>query len=535
MPDTHFTGTPLKATTHVNQNEGLIFEKSSPGKKAWRLAELDVPAIDASQLLGAAARPRAQWEAGPMPELSEIEIIRHFTRLSTWNYAIDLGMYPLGSCTMKYNPRINEAVARLEGIADAHPYQPEALAQGCLGIMQLLSQCLIEITGMDAITLQPAAGAHGEFTGILLARAYHEANGNPRKKVLIPDSAHGTNPATAAVVGYQVANLKSNSQGMVDLAELTRMVDNDTAALMLTNPSTIGVFESDIHKIADILHAKGALLYMDGANMNALCGKTRPGDFGVDVMHLNLHKTFSTPHGGGGPGSGPVACKKILSPFLPTPVLVTRGQDENAALSSRLRPPPNRRPRPRLLRQLRHVRPRPRLHPRQRARRPPPDHRGRRPQRQLPPRQDSPDTFDLPYSAPSMHEVVFSDKLQAQRKDGQPGVKTGDMGKRLIDYGFHAYTVSFPLVVSGAMMIEPTESESREELDLLVDALQQIAREAAENPELVRTAPHSTRLRRLDETTAARKPILRWKAPATTNDSPAANGSLTPDSPAKEW
>ena len=287
-----FVGTPKKVTTHVNQNEGLIFEKSSPGKKAYRLAELDVPAVDAKKLLG----PSLRTDLGVMPELSEIEIIRHFTRLSTWNYAIDLGMYPLGSCTMKYNGRVNEAVARLEGIAEAHPYQPESLSQGCLQIMSTLEEALIEITGMDAITLQPAAGAHGEFTGILMVRAYHESKGNARKKILVPDSAHGTNPATAAIVGYQVANLKSNAQGMVDLAELERMVDEDTAALMLTNPSTIGVFESEIHKIADILHAKGALLYMDGANMNALVGKTRPGDFGVDVMHLNLHKTFSTPH-----------------------------------------------------------------------------------------------------------------------------------------------------------------------------------------------------------------------------------------------
>jgi len=516
---------PKKATTHVNQNEGLIFEKSSPGKKAYRLAELDVPAVDAALLLGAQTRTAQSWNAGPMPELSEIEIIRHFTRLSTWNYAIDLGMYPLGSCTMKYNPRINEAVARLEGIADAHPYQPEALAQGCLGIMQLLSQCLIEITGMDAITLQPAAGAHGEFTGILLARAFHEANGNPRKKVLIPDSAHGTNPATAAVVGYQVANLKSNSQGMVDLAELARMVDTDTAALMLTNPSTIGVFESEIHKIADILHAKGALLYMDGANMNALCGKTRPGDFGVDVMHLNLHKTFSTPHGGGGPGSGPVACKKILSPFLPTPVLTTRANGSLGLDYDR----PHSVGRVRafygnfgmFVRALAYI-------------------LANGPDGLRQTTEDAvlnanylraklKDSFDLPYDAPSMHEVVFSDRLQAKN-----GVKTGDMGKRLIDYGFHAYTVSFPMVVSGAMMIEPTESESREELDLLVDALKQIAKEAAENPELVRTAPHSTRLRRLDETTAARKPILRWKPQTSANDA-GANGSLAPDSAAKEW
>ena len=320
MSDPKFSGTPKKATTHVSQNEGLIFEKSSLGKKAYRMAELDVPEVDAAALLGDALRT----DLGVMPELSEIEIIRHFTRLSTWNYAIDLGMYPLGSCTMKYNPRVNEAVARLEGLAEAHPYQPESLSQGALELMWRLQHALGEIAGMDAITLQPAAGAHGEFTGILLVRAYQESRGNARRKIIIPDSAHGTNPATAAVVGYQVANLKSNAQGMVDVAELANMVDEDTAALMLTNPSTIGVFEGEIHKIADILHAKGALLYMDGANMNALVGKTRPGDFGVDVMHLNLHKTFSTPHGGGGPGSGPVACKKILEPFLPSPVVVSR-------------------------------------------------------------------------------------------------------------------------------------------------------------------------------------------------------------------
>src|ERR1039458_1223198 len=244
-----------KATRHISQNEGLIFEKSSPGKAAWKLPPLDVPEVDTAELLGKAERK----DLGNMPEVSEIEIIRHFTRLSTWNYAIDLGMYPLGSCTMKYNPRVNEVVSRIEGIADAHPYRPESLAQGCLQIMKLLSDCLLEITGMDAITLQPAAGAHGEFTGILLVRAYHESKGNARKKILIPDSAHGTNPATAAAAGYQVANLKSNAQGMVDIAELERMMDEDTAALMLTNPSTIGVFESEIHKIADILHAKGAL------------------------------------------------------------------------------------------------------------------------------------------------------------------------------------------------------------------------------------------------------------------------------------
>src|ERR1700727_396093 len=481
-----------KATRHVNQNEGLIFEKSSAGKAAWKLPPLDVPEVDPAKLLGAAQRK----DLGNMPEVSEIEIIRHFTRLSTWNYAIDLGMYPLGSCTMKYNPRINETVARIEGLAEAHPYQPESLSQGALGIMKLLSECLIEITGMDTITLQPAAGAQGEFTGILMVRAYHESKGNPRKKILIPDSAHGTNPATAAVCGYEVANLKSNAQGMVDVAELERMVDEDTAALMLTNPSTIGVFESEIHKIADVLHAKGALLYMDGANMNALCGKTRPGDFGVDVMHLNLHKTFSTPHGGGGPGSGPVACKKILEPFLPTPVV-----RENADGTLRLdynRPHSVGRVRMfygnfgMFVRALAYILANG------------PDGL----------RQTTEDAvlnanyirkklegyYELPYKTPSMHEVVFSDKKQQVR-----GIKTGDIAKRLIDYGFHPYTVSFPLIVPGALMIEPTESESKEELDLFIDAMQQIAREVEENPYLVLTAPHATRVKRMDETAAARR------------------------------
>jgi glycine dehydrogenase subunit 2 len=262
-----------KATTHVNQNEGLIFEKSSPGKKGYKLAPLDVPAVDAAKLLGDTVRK----DAAELPEVSEIEIIRHFTRISTWNYGVDTGLYPLGSCTMKYNARVNEVAVRREGLANAHPYQPEKLSQGALKVLKLLSDCLIEITGMDAITLQPAAGAHGELTGILMVRAYLETQGNPRKKILIPDSAHGTNPATAAIAGYAVENLQSNEKGMVDLAALERQVTDDVAALMLTNPSTIGVYETDIHKIAEILHRKGALLYMDGANMNALCGKTQPG------------------------------------------------------------------------------------------------------------------------------------------------------------------------------------------------------------------------------------------------------------------
>jgi glycine dehydrogenase subunit 2 len=517
LPTPRTTG---KVRQHPTQNEALLFEKSAPGKRAYKLPPLDVPPVDSAQLLGAAIRDKA----AELPELSEIELIRHFTRLSTWNYAIDLGMYPLGSCTMKYNPRVNEFVSRIEGLADAHPYRPESLAQGILEVIDLLQRCLTEICGMDAITLQPAAGAHGEFTGILLTRAWHESQGNPRHKILIPDSAHGTNPATAAIVGYQVENLKSNSLGGIDLEALARQVSEDTAALMLTNPSTLGVFENQIHKIADILHAKGALLYMDGANMNALVGKVRPGDFGVDVMHLNLHKTFSTPHGGGGPGSGPVACKAFLEPFLPTPVLVRRGSGKNMGS-----PGPDsvnwestnagglhwEYNRPKSVGRVRAFYGNTGMFIRALAyilANGPDGLRLTTEDAVLNAnyiRKNLDDLYELPYQTPSMHEVVFSDKRQAAK-----GVKTGDIAKRLIDYGFHPYTVSFPLIVPGALMIEPTESESLEELNLFVDAMRSIAREVEETPELVKTAPHSTRVSRLDEVRAARNPILRWKPEA---------------------
>jgi len=496
-----------KATRHTNQNEGLIFEKSSPGKAAWRLAPLDVPEVDSSELLGTAERK----DLGNLPEVSEIEIIRHFTRLSTWNYAIDLGMYPLGSCTMKYNPRVNEVVARMDGLANAHPYQPEKMSQGALKILKTLADCLNDITGMDAITLQPAAGAHGELTGLLMVRAYHQSKGSPRKKILIPDSAHGTNPATAALVGYSVENLKSNAKGMVDVEALASQMNEDVAALMLTNPNTLGIFEQEIHKIADVMHAKGGLLYMDGANMNALVGKVRPGDFGVDVMHLNLHKTFSTPHGGGGPGSGPVAIKKILEPFLPAPVLISKsdgtlGFDYN-------RPDSVGRVRAfygnfgMFVRALAYIMA-----------------NGPDGLRQTTEdavlnanyiRKGLDGAYDLPYQTPTMHEVVFSDKLQAKK-----GVRTMDIAKRLIDYGFHPYTTAFPLIVPGALMIEPTESESREELDLFVEAMRAIAEEVEEDPNMVMQAPYTTRVSRLDETAAARKPVLRWK--------PGKDASLTP-------
>src|SRR5450432_528674 len=438
-----------KATRHVNQNEGLIFERSSPGKKGYKLAPLDVPEVDPAKVLGSAARA----DLGLMPEVSEMEIIRHFTRISTWNYAIDLGMYPLGSCTMKYNARVNEVVARLGGLAEAHPYQPEKISQGALRVMKTLADCLLDITGMDAITLQPAAGAHGEMTGILLMHAYLKSKGNPRKKILIPDSAHGTNPSTAAICGYAVENLKSNSNGMVDISALEAQMNEDIAGLMLTNPNTLGIFEQEIHKIADILHKKGGLLYMDGANMNALVGKTRPGDFGVDVMHLNLHKTFSTPHGGGGPGSGPVAAKKILEPFLPTPVVVEGPPDQDGRRLLRLdydRPQSVGRVRMfygnfgMFVRALAYI-----------LANGPDGLRQTTEDAVLNAnyiRKNLEDVYDLPYKTPTLHEVVFSDRRQTQR-----GVKTGDLAKRLIDYGFHPYTTSFPLIVPGALMIEPTE------------------------------------------------------------------------------
>jgi len=469
-----------KVRPHITQNESLLFEISSPGKRGYQLPDLDVPPVDAKQALG---EENVRAEIEHFPEVSELEAIRHFTRLSTWNYAIDHGMYPLGSCTMKYNPRINEVVARVEGLAWAHPYQPESLSQGAMEIMGVLESALAEITGMDAVTLQPAAGAHGELTGILLCRGLLEARGNPRKKVLIPDSAHGTNPATAVIAGYTVENVKSNERGMMDLAVLDRVVNGDVAALMVTNPNTLGVFEEEITKVADLLHDRGALLYMDGANMNALVGIARPGDFGVDVMHLNLHKTFSTPHGGGGPGSGPVAVKSHLEPFLPIPRL---RRDGDRWTFDYQRPHSIGRVRAFygnfgvLVRALAYIM----AHGSNGLRKATVDAvlNANYIRRKLEP------YYELPHTAPTMHECVFSDARQAKL-----GVRTMDIAKRLIDYGFHPYTVSFPQIVPGAMMIEPTETEGKRELDLFVEALVSIAGEAEEQPEVVTKAPHSTR------------------------------------------
>jgi glycine dehydrogenase subunit 2 len=487
-----------KVRQHLSQNEALLFERSSPGKKAYQLPELDVPAVDAAEALGA---ENVRAEIAGFPEVSEVEAIRHFTRLSTWNYAIDHGMYPLGSCTMKYNPRINELVARIEGLAWAHPYQPEALSQGCMQVMERLEQMLAEITGMDAVTLQPAAGAHGELTGILLIRALLEKRGNPRKKILIPDSAHGTNPATAAIAGYAVENIKSSSTGGVDLAALEGLVNEDVAALMVTNPNTLGVFEENIIRVAEILHQKGAMLYMDGANMNALVGMARPGDFGVDVLHLNLHKTFSTPHGGGGPGAGPVCVKKVLEPFLPAPRLKRSGKKLTFDYKRK-----NSIGRVKafygnfgvLVRALAYIL----AHGGPGLRNATMDAvlNAVYIRKQLEP------YFDLPYPSPNMHEVVFSDDRQAKL-----GVRTGEIAKRLIDYGFHPYTVSFPLIVHGALMIEPTETEGKLELDQFIEAMISIAKEVETDPEMVKNAPYGTRTSKVDEVTAARKPVLRWK------------------------
>ncbi len=487
-----------KVRSHITQNEPLLFERSSPGKKGYQLPDLDVPAVSAEEALGP-DNTRAEIE--DFPEVSEVDVIRHFTRLSTWNYAIDLGCYPLGSCTMKYNPRVNELVARTEGLAWAHPYQPESLAQGAMEVMAALEAALAEITGMDAVTLQPAAGAHGEYTGLLLTRALLESRGNPRKKILAPDSAHGTNPATATMAGYAVENIKSNDRGVISPETLAAAVNEDVAALMVTNPNTLGVFEEEIRKIADIMHSKGCMVYMDGANMNALVGVARPGDFGVDVMHLNLHKTFSTPHGGGGPGAGAVAVRSHLEPFLPGPRLKRVGQAWSWNYDL-----PQSIGRVRafygnfgvLVRALAYIM----------------AHGG--PGLRLATmdavlnanyvRKLLEPYYQIAYKAPSMHECVFSDDRQAAK-----GVRTGDIAKRMIDYGFHPYTVSFPLIVHGALMIEPTETEGKAELDQMAEALIAIADEVEKDPQMVLKAPHTTRTGRVDEVGAARKPVLRWK------------------------
>lgn len=502
-----------KVSTHINQNEGLIFERSRPGRVGYHLPALDVEPLPVESLLE--SRLLRDDSLSGLPEVSEVDVVRHFTRISTWNYAVDLGMYPLGSCTMKYNPKLNERVSRFDGFAAAHPYNPDELSQGNLQLLWDLERALCEITGLDAVSLQPAAGAQGEMTGLMTIRKCLESRGDARKYVIIPDSAHGTNPASAAICGYDVKTIKSGADGSVDLDNLKSLLNGDVAALMLTNPSTLGMFEEKIEEICRLVHEAGGLVYMDGANMNALVGVTRPGDMGVDVIHLNLHKTFSTPHGGGGPGAGPIAVTSELEPFLPFPrVVMESGAD--SARSWRLdydRPQSIGRVRAFhgnfsvLVRALCYI---VSLGP-----------DGLRLATETAVLNANyiahklKDDYEVAYSGKPMHEVVFSDKRQQAY-----GVHTLDIAKRLIDYGFHPMTVYFPLIVPGSIMIEPTESEGREEIDLFIDAMKSIAREAQESPELVKKAPHSTRIGRLDEASAARKPVLRWK-PATS----AASGT----------
>lgn len=478
--------------------EKLIFEISRPGRRGYTLPGLDVEKKAIDSLIPPELRRKKKPN---LPEISENEAVRHFVRLSEMNYHVDHGFYPLGSCTMKYNPKINEELARLSGFLNIHPLQPEASVQGALRLMKELEELLKEISGFDAVSLQPAAGAHGELTGMMLVRKYHEMRGNPRKYVLIPDSAHGTNPASVTLSGYSTKTIKSNDQGLVDPEVLRQNLSEDVAAFMVTNPNTLGLFESEIIKISEMVHDVGALMYMDGANLNALLGIVRPGDVGFDIMHFNLHKTFSTPHGGGGPGSGPVGVKKEIEPYLPVPRIV---EDEGllklsydfpdsigkvhaffgnfnvmvkAYVYIRMMGPDGLRKvaegaviNANYLRVLLQ------------------------------------EHYDLPYKRTCMHEFVLSG-----RKLKKHGVRTLDVAKRLLDYGFHAPTVYFPLIVPEALMIEPTETETKETLDAFAEAMIKIKKEAEENPDLLHEAPHVTPVRRLDEARAARELNVRWR------------------------
>lgn len=481
--------------------EKLILEVSSPGRRGASLPPCDVPKKSLDEMLP----PQFQRKTLPrLPEVSELDVIRHFTRLSQLNYSVDTHFYPLGSCTMKYNPRVHEEVAGLEAFARLHPYQPHEQVQGMLEILYHFSELLKEICGLPEFSLQPAAGAQGELSGMMMVRAYHQKRGEKdRKKIIIPDSAHGTNPASAALCGFEVLEVKSNSEGLVDLEALRKAMSPEVAALMITIPNTLGLFEKDIITICNILHEAGGLVYCDGANMNALLGRVKPGDMGVDLLHLNLHKTFTGPHGGGGPGSGPLGVSEPLRPFLPIPRLKKEGEtylwdynypdtvgrikafyghigviikayayilslgsegllkvSEAAVLNANF---------------LRHK---------------------------------LSAYYDLPYKEVCMHEFVLSGRRQKKQ-----GATTMDIAKRLLDYGFYAPTIYFPLIVEEALMIEPTETESKQTLEAFADALIRIAGEVEKDPNLVKGAPYHTPVRRLDEVKAARQPDLRWSFP----------------------
>jgi glycine dehydrogenase subunit 2 len=494
----------LDAVRGLAFKEPPIFERGSKGRTAVSLAPLDVPEVDPAAVFGALART---VPAG-LPEVSEPEAVRHFVRLSQQNFSIDSQFYPLGSCTMKFNPKVNEWAARLPGFARLHPYAPEALSQGALELMAGLEDLLAEIVGMDGVTLQPAAGAQGELTGLMMIRAYHQSCGRSPKRVLVPDSAHGTNPASCTLNGLSVVSFPSGDDGIIHPEHLAGLIDDDTAAIMITNPNTLGLFERHLPTVAEMVHAKGGIVYGDGANLNALMGRARPGDLGIDVMQFNLHKTFTTPHGGGGPGCGPVAFKALLEPYRPGPIVRRPQSNGDAYALDHDRPHSVGRVRSfvgnfgMMVRAYAYIREmgtdglqaatemavlnanylRARLR----------------------------DTFPVPFDTLCMHEVVLSDK----RLQKETGIKTLDVAKRLIDYGFHPPTVYFPLLVAGAMMIEPTETESKETLDQFVVAMKAIAREAQESPARLTDAPTVPRLGRLDEARAARKPVLRWHGSA---------------------
>lgn len=500
-----------KVTQHPSQNESLIFERSQTGRIGYRLPKLDVEESPLDEIIPADLRRDDDLEG--MPEVSEVDVVRHFTRMSTWNYSIDLGLYPLGSCTMKYNSRLNEKVARIPGFAQLHPLAPEEETQGALELIYKLQEDLAEITGLPGVSLQPAAGAQGEMTGVMLIRAFLDKRdgeaSKDRRVMLIPDNAHGTNPASAALAGFTVKTVRSTPAGLTDLDHLQTLCDEGgVAGLMITNPNTVGIFETNFPKVCEMVHAAGGLVYMDGANMNALVGIARPGDMGADVIHLNLHKTFSTPHGGGGPGCGPCCCTAELAEFLPVPRVVkeTPAPPGEAAHYRLDYNAPNSVGRVKaffgnfgmMIRALSYIY----THGAEGLKEA--TETAVLNARYL--SQKLEDTFDKPYAADPMHEVIFSHKLQVKK-----GVSTLDIAKRLIDYGFHPPTIYFPLVVDGAMLVEPTESVGRADLDAFAEAMIDIDREAREDPELVKNAPHSTRIGRLDEAAAARKPVLRWR------------------------
>jgi glycine dehydrogenase subunit 2 len=474
----------------------LIFEKSQPGRRGGAPPRYEgLPRVDVPEELRRAEPPR-------LPELAEPEILRHFTELSSRNFGIDTGFYPLGSCTMKYNPRINERLAALPGFAHVHPLQDEDAAQGALELMWRLQQILAEVTGLHAVSLQPAAGSQGELTGLMLMRAYFAERGEDeqRRKIVIPDTAHGTNPASVTMAGYELTPVRTDVRGNIDVEDLRGKVDEQTAGLMLTNPSTLGLFDENIEEITRIFHRAGALMYYDGANLNAVCGISRPGDMGFDIVHINLHKTFSQPHGGGGPGGGPIAVRDVLEPFLPVPAVIRDGERFRLDYD---RPKSIGKVRgftgpfgvfvrsyayirtygPRL-REMSEVAVLNANYLLARLR----------------------EAYDLPFDRLCMHEFVLS----ARRLKREHGVTALDVAKRLMDYGFHPPTIYFPLVVPEALMIEPTETEPKETLDAFADAMLAIAREAAEDPEFVRSAPTSRPVRRVDEVKAARSPVVRY-------------------------